>query len=450
MAITPGIDFGAPPRERARALRLHDRRGEARGRRRALARHLARPMTRAARRIRPAVVAVAAGASCGARRAASTRRVLLAGRAGQVDLLARARSRSTKSSQTTPTMPCSRRGSSACRRSAPSRRASSALPDNRSYTRYADLGRPFVVWNVFAAPELSLDAAAVVLSGRRLRQLPRLFREERRARRGRAARRRGRRRPRRRRARVLDARLASTIRCCRRSSASARSSSRASCSTSSRIRSSTSRTTRRSTSRSPSPSRRRGVARWLAAQRDAQPDCAQLARGRRRARQRLRADFRGLVARHARAARGSSTRATRPTRRSAQAKAAVFAAMRAEYERRRPAAGRRRRLRPLVRGRRQQRGHRGRAALHRPGRRSSGRCWPRKAGDLPRFYERVKALAALPKDERDAALARAVRALADDSAAHATQRPAEAIARTGASYRSLAIYRLVLERKSRL
>ncbi len=30
------------------------------------------------------------------------------------------------------------------------------LPDNRSYTDYADLGRPFVVWNVFAAPELSL------------------------------------------------------------------------------------------------------------------------------------------------------------------------------------------------------------------------------------------------------------------------------------------------------
>jgi predicted aminopeptidase len=30
------------------------------------------------------------------------------------------------------------------------------LPDNRSYTTYADLGRPYVVWNVFAAPELSL------------------------------------------------------------------------------------------------------------------------------------------------------------------------------------------------------------------------------------------------------------------------------------------------------
>ena len=30
------------------------------------------------------------------------------------------------------------------------------LPDNASYTEYADLKRPYVVWNVFAAPELSL------------------------------------------------------------------------------------------------------------------------------------------------------------------------------------------------------------------------------------------------------------------------------------------------------
>jgi predicted aminopeptidase len=30
------------------------------------------------------------------------------------------------------------------------------LPENGSYTRYADLGRPAVLWNVFAAPELSL------------------------------------------------------------------------------------------------------------------------------------------------------------------------------------------------------------------------------------------------------------------------------------------------------
>jgi predicted aminopeptidase len=30
------------------------------------------------------------------------------------------------------------------------------LPDNRSYTTYADLKRPYVVWSVFATPELSL------------------------------------------------------------------------------------------------------------------------------------------------------------------------------------------------------------------------------------------------------------------------------------------------------
>ena len=32
-----------------------------------------------------------------------------------------------------------------------------ALPDNDSYSEYADLERDFVVWNVFATPELSLD-----------------------------------------------------------------------------------------------------------------------------------------------------------------------------------------------------------------------------------------------------------------------------------------------------
>ena len=30
------------------------------------------------------------------------------------------------------------------------------LPDNSSYTRYADLKRPFVLWNIFATPELSM------------------------------------------------------------------------------------------------------------------------------------------------------------------------------------------------------------------------------------------------------------------------------------------------------
>ena len=31
------------------------------------------------------------------------------------------------------------------------------LPDNRSYTTYVDLHRPYVVWNVFAAPRYSID-----------------------------------------------------------------------------------------------------------------------------------------------------------------------------------------------------------------------------------------------------------------------------------------------------
>ena len=32
-----------------------------------------------------------------------------------------------------------------------------ALPDNGSYRSYADIGRPYVVWNVFAAPQFSLQ-----------------------------------------------------------------------------------------------------------------------------------------------------------------------------------------------------------------------------------------------------------------------------------------------------
>jgi predicted aminopeptidase len=34
------------------------------------------------------------------------------------------------------------------------------LPDNGSYRSYVDLGRPYVVWNVFAAPEFSLEPKA--------------------------------------------------------------------------------------------------------------------------------------------------------------------------------------------------------------------------------------------------------------------------------------------------
>ncbi len=42
-----------------------------------------------------------------------------------------------------------------------------ALPDNGSYRSYADLGRPYALWNVFAAPEFSLEpvTSCFVLAG---------------------------------------------------------------------------------------------------------------------------------------------------------------------------------------------------------------------------------------------------------------------------------------------
>jgi len=55
------------------------------------------------------------------------------------------------------------------------------LPDNDSYRSYADLERPYVIWNVFAAPPLSLESTrwcfpfAVVFPFCRLRELQGLF-----------------------------------------------------------------------------------------------------------------------------------------------------------------------------------------------------------------------------------------------------------------------------------
>ena len=42
------------------------------------------------------------------------------------------------------------------KRPEPSPASNLHLPDNQSYRLYADIGRPFVVWNVFATPEFSL------------------------------------------------------------------------------------------------------------------------------------------------------------------------------------------------------------------------------------------------------------------------------------------------------
>ena len=76
------------------------------------------------------------------------------GIAGQTDLLARAKP-ITDVIATTPDPALKRRLVRAQEiRAFASREL--GLPDNRSYTSYADLERPYAVWNVFATPELSL------------------------------------------------------------------------------------------------------------------------------------------------------------------------------------------------------------------------------------------------------------------------------------------------------
>ncbi len=77
------------------------------------------------------------------------------GFAGQLDLLARARPISEVADSTSDAALKAKLERVQAIRAFASREL--ALPDNRSYTRYADLGRSFVVWNVFAAPELSLS-----------------------------------------------------------------------------------------------------------------------------------------------------------------------------------------------------------------------------------------------------------------------------------------------------
>jgi predicted aminopeptidase len=75
--------------------------------------------------------------------------------AGQFDLLSRARSIHDVIDETDDTGLKIRLQRVKAMREFASRRL--GLPANGSYTRYADLGRPFVTWNVFATPELSLD-----------------------------------------------------------------------------------------------------------------------------------------------------------------------------------------------------------------------------------------------------------------------------------------------------
>jgi predicted aminopeptidase len=78
------------------------------------------------------------------------------GIAGQLDLLARARPIPEVTEATPDAALKAKLLHAQAARAFASREL--ALPDNASYTRYADLERPYVVWNVFAAPELSLAA----------------------------------------------------------------------------------------------------------------------------------------------------------------------------------------------------------------------------------------------------------------------------------------------------
>ncbi len=76
------------------------------------------------------------------------------GFAGQFDLLARARPIADVAATTAdPRLKARLQQALAIRGYASD---ALALPDNGSYTRYVELARPFVVWNVFATPELSL------------------------------------------------------------------------------------------------------------------------------------------------------------------------------------------------------------------------------------------------------------------------------------------------------
>lgn len=73
---------------------------------------------------------------------------------GQLDLLARARPVSeVLADPGTPEDLKARLAAAQAAREFASREL--GLPDNRSYRNYAELARPYVVWNVFAAPELS-------------------------------------------------------------------------------------------------------------------------------------------------------------------------------------------------------------------------------------------------------------------------------------------------------
>jgi predicted aminopeptidase len=275
-----------------------------------------------------------------------------------------------------------------------------ALPDNATFTRYADIGRPFVVWNVFAAPPLALKARAWCFPVAGCVNYRGYFSEDD--------------------ARAEAARLAgqgddvhvggvpaystlgwlddpvlsSFVRW--RETELARIMFHELAHQVVYVRDDTSFNESFAVA-----VEEVGLGRWLAAQ-SGRPDHAQLVADAARS-ERLRSDFRGLVA----ATRERLDRlyaGDAPDAAKLEAKAAVFTAMRADYDRMKagwdgvPAfdlwfatgannAG------ILAVGLYTDRVPAFRALL------------AAEAGDLPQFYARVGALAALPKADRDAALA---------------------------------------------
>ena len=99
------------------------------------------------------IVACAVLEACGAMEATG---YYWQGAAGQLDILARAKPLDVVIAQGDDAALAARLARAQAIRTYASHDL--GLPDNKSFTRYSDLGRSYVVWNVFAAPPLSLTA----------------------------------------------------------------------------------------------------------------------------------------------------------------------------------------------------------------------------------------------------------------------------------------------------
>lgn len=104
---------------------------------------------------RPLLVALALALGVGALSGCSTVRYLAQAASGQAELLARARP--VEDVLKDPATPAEvRRRLTLVRDVRAFAVTELGLPDNGTFTTYSDVGRPYLVWNVFAAPPLSV------------------------------------------------------------------------------------------------------------------------------------------------------------------------------------------------------------------------------------------------------------------------------------------------------